>query len=187
MRYDLIYSYKLNKRILNYFLFQGWYACAGLNEAGSTVKRIFIRVINSTGGRDNENVPMLFDTIGSNDRFSNEQNILINSVLATSPNALDITWETNDGIPATTLTLHYRTVGGNEFQTATAMIDAKEYTINDLKAHTEYEVFASVPHGLSGSISNIRKGIPKKCLPFEIKTTNFVVLYLLNEINSVPC
>lgn len=143
-----------------------------MNEAGSTVKRIFIRVINSTGGRDNENVPILFDTIGSNDRFSNEQNILINSVLATSPNALDITWETNDGIPATTLTLHYRIVGGNEFQTATAMIDAKEYTINDLKAHTEYEVFASVPHGLSGSISNIRKGIPTKCSPFEIKTTN---------------
>lgn len=79
-------------------------------------------------------------------------------MLATSPNSLDIDWETNDGIPATSLTLHYRIVGSNEFQTATAMIDAKEYTINDLQAHTEYEVFASVPHGLSGSISNIRKG-----------------------------
>lgn len=67
-------------------------------------------------------------------------------------------WETSDGIPATSLTLHYRIVGSNEFQTATAMIDTKENTINDLRAHTEYEVFASVPHGLSGSISNIRKG-----------------------------
>lgn len=142
------------------FFFQGWYACAALNEAGSTVKRIFIRVINTTAdGGDGENVPMPFDTIGSNDRFLNEQNILINSVVATSPNALDISWETNDGIPATSLTLHYRIVGANEFQTATAMIDAKEFTINDLKAHTEYEVFASVPYGLSGSISNIRKGI----------------------------
>lgn len=79
-------------------------------------------------------------------------------MLATSPNSLDITWETTDGIPATSLTLHYRLVGSKDFQIATAMIDAKEYTINDLRAHAEYEVFASVPHGLSGSISNIRKG-----------------------------
>lgn len=132
-----------------------------MNEAGSTIKRIFIRVINSSNGRDSDNVPASLDAIGSSDRFSNEQNILINSVLATSPNSLDIDWETSDGIPATSLTLHYRIVGSNEFQTATAMIDAKEYTINDLRAHTEYEVFASVPHGLSGSISNIRKGKPK--------------------------
>lgn len=48
-------------------------------------------------------------------------------------------------------------LGSKEFQTTTAMIDSKEYTISDLKAHTEYEVFASVPHGLSGSVSNIRK------------------------------
>lgn len=126
-----------------------------MNEAGSTVKRIFIRVIS--GLSEGESGTPL-DAIGSIDRFSNEQNILINTALATSPNSLDITWETTDGIPATSLTLHYRIVGSNEFQTATAMIDAKEYTINDLRAHAEYEVFASVPHGLSGSISNIRKG-----------------------------
>lgn len=129
-----------------------------MNEAGSTVKRIFIRVIGNTNGDDG--IPI--DAIGSLNRFSNEQNILINSVLATSPNSLDITWETTDGIPATSLTLHYRLVGSQDFQIATAMIDAKEYTINDLRAHAEYEVFASVPHGLSGSISNIRKG---KCVP----------------------
>lgn len=126
-----------------------------MNEAGSTVKRIFIRVISGLSGGES-GAPL--DAIGSIDRFSNEQNILINTALATSPNSLDITWETTDGIPATSLTLHYRIVGSNEFQTATAMIDAKEYTINDLRAHAEYEVFASVPHGLSGSISNIRKG-----------------------------
>lgn len=138
----------------NHLALKGWYACAALNEAGSTVKRIFIRVLGGLSGRDNDGA----DAFGTLDRFSNEQNILINTVLATSPNSLDITWETTDGIPATSLTLHYRIVGSNEFQTATAMIDTKEYTINDLRAHAEYEVFASVPHGLSGSISNIRKG-----------------------------
>ncbi|XP_031639876.1 uncharacterized protein LOC116351869, partial [Contarinia nasturtii] len=135
---------------------QGWYGCAAINEAGSVVKRIFIRVINGRDG--NNNVPISLDGISSSDRFSNDQNILINTVLATSPNSLDISWD-NNGIPsATALKLHYRIVGSNEFQTATAIIDAKEYTINDLQAYREYEVFASVPHGLSGLISNIRKG-----------------------------
>lgn len=123
------------------------------------MKRIFIRVISSTDNIESEIAPNLLDSPGISSRFSNEQNIIITSVLATSPNSLDIAWETNDGIPATSLTLHYRIVGSNEFQTATAMIDAKDFTINDLRAHSEYEVFASVPHGLSGSISNIRKGI----------------------------
>lgn len=123
------------------------------------MKRIFIRVISSTDTTETENAPNLLDSPGISSRFSNEQNIIITSVLATSPNSLDIAWETNDGIPATSLTLHYRIVGSNEFQTATAMIDAKDFTINDLRSHSEYEVFASVPHGLSGSISNIRKGI----------------------------
>lgn len=136
---------------------QGWYACAALNEAGSTVKRVFVRVVNGqTGADDNENIPT--DLSAASDRFTNEQNIIINSILATAANSLDVTWETNDGIPATTLTLHYRILGTNEFQTKEAMIDAKEHTIGDLRAHTEYEMFASVPHGLSGSVSNIRKG-----------------------------
>lgn len=139
-------------------LLQGWYACAALNEAGSTVKRVFIHVISDGDSIDIENSPSLFDAPGMSSRYSNEQNIIITTVLATSPNSLDIAWETNDGIPATSLTLHYRIVGTNEFQLTTAMIDAKDFTINDLRAHAEYEVFASVPHGLSGFISNIRKG-----------------------------
>lgn len=122
------------------------------------MKRVFIRVLSGTDDADNENLPSSLDSTGSSGRFSSEQNILINTVLATSPNALDISWDINDGIPATSLTLHYRIVGSNEFQTANAMIDAKEFTINNLRAHTEYEVFASVPLGLGGSISNIRKG-----------------------------
>lgn len=132
---------------------QGWYACAALNEAGSIIKRVFIRVFSKDDG---ENVDLSNDP--TNIRFTNEQNIIINNVLAILPNALDVTWETNDGIPATTLTLHYRILGSKEFQTTTALIDAREYSIAGLKAHTEYEVFASVPHGLIGSVSNIRKG-----------------------------
>lgn len=135
---------------------QGWYACAALNEAGSTVKRVFVRVHDQTGNDYTENVPI--DLSVANDRFTNEQNIIINSILATAANSLDVTWETTDGIPATTLILHYRIIGTNEFQTKEAMIDAKELTVGDLRAHTEYEMFASVPHGLSGSVSNIRKG-----------------------------
>lgn len=135
---------------------QGWYACAALNEAGSTVKRVFIRVSSQTGADDNTNIPIDLST--ASDRFTNEQNIIINSILGTAANSLDVTWETTDGIPATTLTLHYRILGTNEFQTKAAMLDAKELTIGDLLAHTEYEMFASVPHGLSGSVSNIRKG-----------------------------
>lgn len=133
---------------------EGWYACAALNEAGSTVKRVFIRVISNDDNL-NENIP-LDDSIGS--RFANEQNIIINSILPMSPNSLDVSWEINDGIPSTSLTLHYRVLGTIEFQTTTAMIDSKEFRIDKLRAHTEYEIFASVPHGLSGSISNIRKG-----------------------------
>lgn len=135
---------------------QGWYACAALNEAGSTVKRVFVRVNSQTVADDTENIPTDLST--ASNRFTNEQNIIINSILATAANSLDIAWETTDGIPATTLTLHYRILGTNEFQTKEAMIDAKELIIGDLRAHTEYEMFASVPHGLSGSVSNIRKG-----------------------------
>lgn len=38
------------------------------------------------------------------------------------------------------------------------MIDSKEFSITDLIAHTEYEIFATVPN-LGGSVSNIRKGM----------------------------
>lgn len=37
-------------------------------------------------------------------------------------------------------------------------IDAKEYTLTELKPHTEYEIFITAPQGLGGSVSNIRKG-----------------------------
>lgn len=123
-----------------------------MNEAGSTVKRVFIRV----NRHETDRVPN--DSIESFETFSSEQNIFINTVHATSANSLDITWETTDGIPATSIKLHYRIVGTNEFQISNVMINAKEYTISDLRAHSEYEVFASVPYGLSGSVSNIRKG-----------------------------
>lgn len=142
---------------------QGWYACAGLNEAGSTVKRVYVRVLSSRAGSSVDSagdllVPQTPEPLGN--RWGSEQNIIITSVTSTSSQTLDVTWDMTEGIPATTLTLHYRPISGadKEFQTTTAMIDSKEYTIANLKAYTEYEVFATVPQGLSGSVSNIRKG-----------------------------
>lgn len=140
--------------ILIDILFQGWYACAALNEAGSTVKRIYVRVVSTIDG--SETAQQAPDPPGS--RWGSEQNIIINSIQAISPYALDVTWDVTDGIPATSLTLHYRPVGTNDFFTTQAMIDTKEFRIIELKSHTEYEIFATVPNGLSGSVSNIRKG-----------------------------
>lgn len=34
----------------------------------------------------------------------------------------------------------------------------KDYTLTELKPHTEYEIFITAPQGLGGSVSNIRKG-----------------------------
>lgn len=135
---------------------QGWYACAGLNEAGSTVKRVFVRVLG-TSGNPSEFIPQTSEPL-SPSQWSAEQNIILTSIVSSSANAVDVTWETSDGVPSTTLTLHFRPVGEQSFQTASALIDAKRFAIGDLKAHTEYEVFATVPHGLSGSVSNIRRG-----------------------------
>lgn len=135
---------------------QGWYACAGLNEAGSTVKRVFVRVLGSSAN-PSEFIPQTSEPL-STSQWNSEQNIIITSIVSGSANAVDVTWETSEGVPSTTLTLHYRPVGGQSFQTASAMIDAKRFNIVDLRAHTEYEVFATVPHGLSGSVSNIRRG-----------------------------
>lgn len=144
--------------VLRYYFVstQGWYACAGLNEAGSTVKRIYVRVVGASLDAS-EFTPQTPEPLGNN-RWGSDQTIIINSIATTSANALDVSWDTTDGIPSTTLTLHYRPLGGHDFQTTTAMIDAKEFMITELRAHTEYEVFATVPHGLSGSVSNIRRG-----------------------------
>lgn len=153
-------KYKKNKFSIFFSLYlfpQGWYACAALNEAGSTVKRIFIRVRSTTDGPNIPQPPLT--------RWGSDQNIIINSITPSSAQSLDITWETTEGIPSTTLTLNYRPSSSKDFQTVQAMIDSKEYRITDLIAHTEYEVFASVPNGLGGSVSNIRKG---KCEMFNL-------------------
>ncbi len=156
---------------------QGWYACAALNEAGSTVKRIFVRIRSSSDGPNIPQPPLT--------RWGSDQNIIINSVVPSSAQSLDISWETTEGIPSTSLTLHYRPSSSKDFQTATAMIDSKEYRITDLIAHMEYEVFASVPNGLGGSVSNIRKGkifrgVRRKCsfdfMPFGITFCIFHIL-----------
>lgn len=135
---------------------EGWYACAALNEAGSAVKRVYIRVQRTADG-ENEIFSQQQPDPPAN-RFSNDQNIIINTVAPMQPNSLDVFWETNDDMQSNTLTVHYRVIGTKDFQTKTAMIDVKEFTIGDLKAHTEYEIFVSVPQGLGGSVSNVRRG-----------------------------
>lgn len=145
----------------NFFFFsfqlQGWYACAGLNEAGSIVKKIFIRVV--APGDVTNTIPQLPEPPGAGSRWGSEQNIIINSITPVSATTLDITWEITEGIPSTSLTFHYRPIGSKDFQTTLpVMIDSKEFSINELIAHTEYEIFATVPN-LGGSVSNIRKGM----------------------------
>lgn len=142
-----------------------------MNEAGSTVKRIFVRVRSASDGPNIPQPPLT--------RWGSDQNIIINSIAPSSAQSLDISWETTEGIPSTSLTLHYRPSSSKDFQTTTAMIDSKEYRITDLIAHTEYEVFASVPNGLGGSVSNIRKGNVKCSLCVECSFCTIVILCLL--------
>jgi roundabout, axon guidance receptor 2 len=127
---------------------------------------VYVRVISANSEGDEDEMPTAAEP--ASDRWRFDQNILITSVSAFSSTALDVSWETTVGIPSTTLTLHYKPVSKDNadqlafskkvFQSQKASIDSKEYTLTDLKPYTEYEIFATVPHGLSGSVSNIRKG-----------------------------
>lgn len=142
---------------------QGWYACAGLNEAGSTIKRVFVRVLSgsktSLDALDSLPPQSSLEPMSSI-RWTSAQNLAITGVHQAGAYALEVGWVTTDGVPSTQLTLHYRPVGSVQqpFRTTTAMIDARKFIIDELRPHTEYEVFATVPHGLSGSVSNIRRG-----------------------------
>lgn len=133
---------------------QGWYSCAALNEAGSVVKRVYIHVLSDTNPVKRI---LTVDEMMIN-RVSNDQKVVINSVLAISPNSLDVTWDTSESITDNSITFYYRMSGTNQFQITTTPNHKKEYTIGDLKAHTEYEIFATIPKGLNGSVSNMRKG-----------------------------
>uniref|UniRef100_A0A1B0CVQ8 Neural cell adhesion molecule l1 n=2 Tax=Lutzomyia longipalpis TaxID=7200 RepID=A0A1B0CVQ8_LUTLO len=122
---------------------QGWYACAALNEAGSVVKRVFVRIL-APGVAEGQS-PQPLEPVSS--RWGTDQTVLVSSVRVIPP-------------PATVLTLHYRPAAdGGDFVTSSAPLSAKRHRIDDLRAHTEYEVFATVPGGLGGSISNIRTGM----------------------------
>ncbi|GAB0099022.1 hypothetical protein DMENIID0001_148420 [Sergentomyia squamirostris] len=140
-----------------YIFTQGWYACAALNEAGSVVKRVFVRVL--APGAPEGQAPAPVEPVSS--RWGTDQTVLVSSVRGASAHALDVAWDiTSDSPPATTLTLHYRPASGSfDFQLSSAPLSTKRHRIENLKAHTEYEVFATVPGGLGGSISNIRTGI----------------------------
>lgn len=134
---------------------QGWYACAGLNEAGSIVKRVFVHVL---GAAETENSFKPYEPSGS--RFASGQNLIITYVTATSSYSLKISWEISDSLQlaGTSLALHYRPVLNGDFKIASTIVSNKDFELKDLKPYTDYEVFASVPLGLGGLVSNIRKG-----------------------------
>lgn len=94
----------------------------------------------------------------SENRWSTNQNLLITSVTPKSSYSLEITWDSTVDIPSKTLFIHYRQVDSSQFLIATAPITNKVFLINDLKPHTEYDVYATSSQGLSGHISNMRKG-----------------------------
>lgn len=139
---------------------EGWYACAGLNEAGSIVKHVFVHVL---GTEEIENSFKPLETSGS--RFNTGQNLIITSVTPTSSYSLKITWDISDKsiqLPDIKLAINYRPITDSDFKIATpnsgGSSNNKEYELKELKPFMEYEVFISVPMGLEGFISNIRKG-----------------------------
>lgn len=139
--------------MLTFIILQGWYACAALNEAGSVVKKIYVRVITSDESEQVQQQPEI-----PVNRWGSEQTIVINSIVPASSSSLDIFWDMTEGVPSTTLSLHYRSIGAKSFELITFPMESKEVTLNDLKPYTEYEVFITVSNGLSGSVSNIRIG-----------------------------
>lgn len=88
--------------------------------------------------------------------WNGDQHIIITSLTASSARSLDVSWDISPGLSVTSLTLHYRIVGEKQFMVATTMIESKRFRLNDLNPYTEYEIFATVPQGLNGIISNMR-------------------------------
>ncbi|XP_055853853.1 roundabout homolog 3-like [Episyrphus balteatus] len=143
---------------------EGWYACTAINEAGSVVKKIFIHVKSPTDPEGDFQIPESF-----NSRWENTQNILITTVIPVSSSTLDVTWEyaQTNLFPSKGITLYYRPIYLNgaevrilskEYLSTGTSFEKKTHRLEDLKPYTNYEIFATVPKGLGGTISNLRKG-----------------------------
>lgn len=142
---------------------EGWYACAAINEAGSIVKKIFIKVLDK-----DESLEARKEQIHTYDqsRWVSEQFIVLNNVFTISSGSIGISWDVTDSATKMPLRMYYRVASdpmdnfiyNSSFESQVTTSNLKELTLNDLRPFTEYEIFASIPEGLSGSVSNIRRG-----------------------------
>ncbi|XP_065083087.1 roundabout homolog 2-like isoform X1 [Ochlerotatus camptorhynchus] len=142
---------------------EGWYACAAINEAGSIVKKIFIKVLDK-----DESLEARKEQIHTYDqsRWVSEQFIVLNNVFTISAGSIGISWDVTDSATKMPLRMYYRVaidpmdnfIYNSSFESQVTTSNLKELTLNDLRPFTEYEIFASIPEGLSGSVSNIRRG-----------------------------
>lgn len=146
---------------------EGWYACAAVNEAGSVVKKIYLHIKTTTNTDQIDDDYQIPDPPGN--RWGGPQNIAIITVQPISAQSADITWELaqTNVMPSTAMAIYYRPIIHNDIDVkilskdyliSFTTIDKKLHRLTDLKPHTVYEVFATVPSGLGGSISNLRRG-----------------------------
>lgn len=142
---------------------EGWYVCAALNEAGSIAKKIYIKVLDK-----DESLEARKEQIHTFDQghWVSEQFIVLNNVFTISASSIGITWDVTDSVTKMPLRMYYRIASepmnyflyNSSFDSEVTTSNLKEFTLNDLRPYTEYEIFASIPEGLSGPVSNIRRG-----------------------------
>lgn len=153
---------------------QGWYVCAAINEAGSVVKRVFVRISSPDDRGDDD----LHDEIAHTPEphgsyWGSEDYIMISALVPTSSSTLDVYWENSEHLEDMPVTVYFRIVplipeNKNDvaprgaFKGQSTTLFTKEHTLNDLKPFTDYEVFVAVPKGIGRIISNIRK---RKTMP----------------------
>ena len=141
---------------------EGWYACAAINEAGSIVKKIHIKVMadGEAPGRDSGSLEY------EQNRWANQQFIVLNNVFTVSATSIGITWDVTDSTSRMQLRMYYRVATkpvdyylyNSTFSSVLTTSNLKELTLTGLRPYSEYEIFASIPEGLDGSVSNIRRG-----------------------------
>ncbi|XP_053679217.1 receptor-type tyrosine-protein phosphatase S-like [Anopheles nili] len=143
---------------------EGWYACAAINEAGSIVKKIHIKVLV-----EGEALSERRDPISEYEQHrwvNHQQFIVLNNVFTVSATSIGITWDVTDSTSRMQLRMYYRVVSkpvdyylyNSTFSSVLTTSNLKELTLSGLRPYSEYEIFASIPEGLAGSVSNVRRG-----------------------------
>lgn len=152
---------------------QGWYACAAINEAGSVVKRVFVRISSPDGVDDDLPDEIAHTPEPHGSYWGSEDYIMISALVPTSSSTLDVYWENSEHLEDMPVTVYFRIVPNipenkNDvspraaFKGQSTTLFTKEHTLNDLKPFTDYEVFVAVPKGVGRIVSNIRK---RKTMP----------------------